>query len=55
MRLEMQVGKTLPKAQNETNTTIKSRSINLPGQSVGQDKAGAAVTQRNLSQQVGLR
>eukprot|EP00891_Asterochloris_glomerata_P008646 jgi/Astpho2/8646/Aster-x0817 len=47
----MQVGKTLPKAQNETNTTIKSRSINLPGQSVGQDKAGAAVTQRNLSQQ----
>ena len=53
--LALQVGKTLPKAQNETNTTIKSRNINLPGQNVGKDKAGAAVTHRNLTQQVGLQ
>ena len=55
MHLALQVGRTLPKAQNETNTVIKSRSINLPGQNVGQDKAGAAVTHRNLTQQVGLQ
>ncbi len=37
----LQVGKRLPKAQNETNTDFKARSINLPNQAVKEDKAGA--------------
>ena len=51
-RVRSKVGKKLPKAQNETDMTFKSRSINLPGQSVAEDKSGLAVSQRNLTTQV---
>lgn len=33
-RARSKVGKTLPKAANATDTTIRSRSINLPGQNI---------------------
>ncbi len=52
-RVKSKVGKKLPKAQNETDMTFKARSINLPGQSVTEDKTGLAVSQRNLTTQVG--
>ena len=51
-RVKHKVGKKLPKAQNETDTSFKSRSITLPEQSALQDKAGAAVTHRNLTLKV---
>eukprot|EP00879_Flechtneria_rotunda_P031243 GHRR01034111.1.p1 GENE.GHRR01034111.1~~GHRR01034111.1.p1 ORF type:complete len:127 (+),score=41.61 GHRR01034111.1:379-759(+) len=51
-KVKHKVGKKLPKAQNDTRTDFKSRSINLPNQSVGQDKAGAAVSERNLTLKV---
>ncbi|KAL0042692.1 hypothetical protein WJX79_007939 [Trebouxia sp. C0005] len=50
-RVKSKVGKKLPKAQNETDMTFKARSINLPGQSVTEDKTGLAVSQRNLTTQ----
>eukprot|EP00775_Hariotina_reticulata_P010124 gene10124-10282_t len=48
-KVKHKVGKKLPKAQNETRTDFQSRSINLPNQSVTLDKAGAAVSERNLT------
>lgn len=45
------VGKKLPKAQNETNTDFKARSINLPDQNVGEDK-GTAVSSKNQTLKV---
>ena len=53
-RVKSKVGKKLPKAQNETDMTFKARSINLPGQSVTEDKTGLAVSQRHLTTQVGF-
>lgn len=50
-RARHKVGKKLPKAQNETNTTFKSKAITLPTQTVG-DTKGAAVTQKNLTLKV---
>ncbi|KAL0040469.1 hypothetical protein WJX77_008083 [Trebouxia sp. C0004] len=50
-RVKSKVGKKLPKAQNETDMTFKARSINLPGQSVTEDKTGLAVSQRSLTTQ----
>lgn len=52
-RVKHKVGKKLPKAQNQTDTSFKSRSITLPEQSLNQDKSGAAVTHRNLTLKVG--
>lgn len=51
-RVKSKVGKKLPKAQNDTDVTFKSRAINLPGQSLNEDKSGQAVTLRNLTLQV---
>ncbi|KIY98602.1 hypothetical protein MNEG_9358 [Monoraphidium neglectum] len=48
-KVKHKVGKKLPKAQNETRTDFQARAINLPSQSVTVDKAGAAVTSRNLT------
>lgn len=48
-RVKAKVGKKLPRAANATDTSFRSRSIALPEQSVLQDKAGAAVTSRNLT------
>ena len=53
-RVKSKVGKKLPKAQNETDMSFKSRSINLPGQSLTEDKTGQAVSQRNLTTQVSI-
>lgn len=41
------VGRKLPKAQNETDTTVKSQKLVLAEQSVGVDKSGLATTSRN--------
>jgi len=51
-KVKHKVGKKLPKAQNETRTDFQSRSINLPNQSITLDKAGAAVSERNLTLKV---
>lgn len=48
-KVKHKVGKKLPKAQNDTRTDFQARSINLPNQSITQDKAGAAVSARNLT------
>ncbi|CAD7697967.1 unnamed protein product [Ostreobium quekettii] len=48
-RAKHKVGKKLKKANNATDTTIKSRTIGLPEQSIAQDKDGAAVSKRNLT------
>lgn len=45
------VGKRLPKARNDTNTSFKSKAISLPDQNVGQEK-GPIVSQRNLTLKV---
>lgn len=52
-RVKHKVGKKLQKAANDTRTDFQSRSINLPTQSVTNDKAGAAVSDRNLTLKVG--
>lgn len=51
----LQVGKKLPRAQNQTDTNFKSRTISLAEQSVATDKAGQAVTTRNLTLKASLR
>jgi hypothetical protein len=48
-RVKHKVGKSLPKAQNDTNTDIHTRAINLPSQSVLLEKEGLAVSSRNLT------
>lgn len=45
------VGKKLPKAQNATDTSFKSKAITLPSQNVGEDK-GLAVTSKNQTLKV---
>jgi pre-rRNA-processing protein IPI1 len=51
-RVKHKVGKKLPRARNETNTDFTSRSINLPNQSVREDRSGAAVNYQNLTLKV---
>ncbi len=51
-RVKQKVGKKLAPAANETNTTVKARTINLPSQSLAVDKSGSAVTHRNLTLKV---
>lgn len=51
-KVKHKVGKKLPRAQNATDTTVRARAISLPEQSLGADKGGAAVTQRNLTLKV---
>lgn len=48
-RAKRKVGRTLPKAQNKTDTTIRSQSIHVPGQSVKADREGQALSKRQLS------
>ena len=48
-RVKHRVGKKLPRAQNQTDTSFKSQAISLAEQSVATDKAGLAVTGRNLT------
>ena len=51
-RAKLKVGKKLPAAQNATDTTVVSRAISLPEQSITVDKTGTAVTHRNLNLKV---
>ena len=51
-KVKHKVGKKLPKAQNETDTTIKSQKLVLAEQTVAVDKSGVATTSRNNSLQV---
>jgi pre-rRNA-processing protein IPI1 len=48
-RAKHRVGKKLPRAQNATDTSFKSRTLSLAEQSVAADKEGQAVTGRNLT------
>jgi hypothetical protein len=54
-KVKHKVGKRLPAARNETRTDFSARAINLPSQSVGADKGGAAVSERNLTLKVGWK
>ncbi len=47
-----QVGKALPRAQNDTSVAFRSKAITLPGQSVNADRSGAAVSSHNLTLKV---
>lgn len=47
-----QVGRSLPRAQNDTSVAFRSKAITLPGQSVAADRAGAAVSSHNLTLKV---
>jgi pre-rRNA-processing protein IPI1 len=51
-RAKHRVGKKLPRAQNQTDTSFKSRTISLAEQSLATDKDGQAVTGRNLTLKV---
>ena len=51
-RAKHKVGKKLPRSQNETDVSFRSRAVTLPGQSVAEDRAGVAVSGRNLSLKV---
>ncbi len=51
-KVKHKVGKKLPKAQNETDTTIRARSINLPSQTIKEDKDGQATNFQKLTLKV---
>ncbi|GLI64097.1 hypothetical protein VaNZ11_007270 [Volvox africanus] len=48
-KVKHKVGKKLPRAQNDTDTNFKSRSINLPNQAVREDRSNVAVNFQNLT------
>jgi hypothetical protein len=48
-RVKSKVGKKLPRAQNATDTTIKSKAISMPDQRVVADRDGQAVSRRHLN------
>ncbi|CAG9464685.1 unnamed protein product [Pedinophyceae sp. YPF-701] len=48
-RVKSKVGKPLPKARNETDTTIRAQSIHLPGTGLLDDKSTQATSLRNLT------
>lgn len=54
-RAKHKVGRKLPAAANATDTTIKSATISLGQQSMAVDRAGQAVTARNLTLKVRRR
>ncbi len=51
-KVKHKVGKKLPKAQNDTDTNFKARSIHLPSQAVKDDKT-APTNYQNLTLKVG--
>lgn len=53
-RVKHKVGKKLPRAQNATDTTVRSKSITLAQQSMAADRSGQAVTSRSLTLKVGM-
>ncbi|PRW33261.1 Testis-expressed sequence 10 [Chlorella sorokiniana] len=48
-KVKHKVGKKLPRAQNQTDTNFKSRTISLAQQSMAVDREGQAVSTRNLT------
>ncbi len=52
-RVKHKVGKKLQKAQNETDTSFKAASINLPSQALAEDREGVPVNSHNLTLKVG--
>ncbi|GFH15170.1 uncharacterized protein HaLaN_11348, partial [Haematococcus lacustris] len=48
-KVKHKLGKKLARAQNETDTNIHSKSINLPSQGLSEDKDGVAVNSQNLT------
>ena len=48
-RAKQKVGKVLPRAENQTNTEVKSKAIHLSEQSIVVNKEGQAVTHRKLT------
>ena len=49
IRAKKKVGRKIKKAANATDTTVRAKRITLPGQVLGAEGKGAAVTQRGLS------
>ena len=49
IRAKKKVGKKIKKHANVTDTTVRAKRINLPGQTVGTEGKGEALTQRGLS------
>lgn len=54
-RAKRKVGRQLPKKPNKTDTTIQSRTIYVPGQSVTAEREGKALSKRQLSLKVSKR
>lgn len=52
-KVKHKVGRKLPAAQNATDTTVRSRVLSVPGQSLAADRGAAPVSQRNLTLKVG--
>lgn len=51
-KVKTKVGKKLARAQNETDTSFKAASINLPSQGLKEDREGVAVNSHNLTLKV---
>lgn len=51
-RAKHKVGRKLPKAENETDTTIRSQKLVLSEQSLAVDKTGYATTSRKSTLKV---
>jgi pre-rRNA-processing protein IPI1 len=49
IRAKKKVGKKIKKHANVTDTTVRAKRINLPGQTVGTEGKGEALTHRGLS------
>ena len=49
IRAKKKVGKKIKKQANVTDTTVRAKRINLPGQTVGTEGKGEALTNRGLS------
>ena len=49
IRAKKKVGKKIKKHANVTDTTVRAKRINLPGQTVGTEGKGEPLTHRGLS------
>lgn len=51
-RAKHKVGRAVKKGPNDTSVAFRSHAINLPSQSVAEDRTGAAVSSHNLTLKV---
>lgn len=51
-RAKHKVGRAVKKGPNDTSVAFRSHAINLPSQSVAEDRAGSAVSSHNLTLKV---